>query len=80
MPAPRPRHARATPAPPKPKKKCLWPAPRPRRARATPAPLSCDPWGGILYLDKSCGSRSQKGDGRMQAPLPPPRPPGYRNL
>eukprot|EP00661_Eupelagonemidae_sp_cell13_P010239 gene10239-biopygen10809 len=39
MPAPRPRHARATPAPPKPKMACS-----PRHARATPAPLSCSPW------------------------------------
>eukprot|EP00661_Eupelagonemidae_sp_cell13_P012379 gene12379-biopygen6440 len=39
MPAPRPRHARATPAPPKPKM-----AYGPRHARAMPAPLSCDPW------------------------------------
>eukprot|EP00661_Eupelagonemidae_sp_cell13_P009321 gene9321-biopygen13757 len=42
MPAPRPRHARATPAPHKPNNG-LQPAPRPRHARATPASLSCDP-------------------------------------
>eukprot|EP00661_Eupelagonemidae_sp_cell13_P015083 gene15083-biopygen3647 len=40
MPAPRPRHARATPAPPKAKKKTMptaraTPAPCPRHARAT---------------------------------------------
>eukprot|EP00661_Eupelagonemidae_sp_cell13_P024967 gene24967-biopygen2960 len=34
MPAPRPRHARATPAPLIPNRS-LWPAPRPRHARAT---------------------------------------------
>eukprot|EP00661_Eupelagonemidae_sp_cell13_P024548 gene24548-biopygen1385 len=34
MPAPRPRHARATPAPLQ-AKHCLQPAPRPRHARAT---------------------------------------------
>eukprot|EP00661_Eupelagonemidae_sp_cell13_P024885 gene24885-biopygen2953 len=46
MPAPRPRHARATPAPPQ-AKKILQPAPRPRHANATPAPLSCSPRNGF---------------------------------
>eukprot|EP00661_Eupelagonemidae_sp_cell13_P022159 gene22159-biopygen13258 len=38
MPAPRPRHASATPAPPRAKKSYS-----PRHARAMPAPLSCSP-------------------------------------
>eukprot|EP00661_Eupelagonemidae_sp_cell13_P009350 gene9350-biopygen10723 len=59
MPAPRPRHARATPAPPKPKK---WPI-----ARATPAPLSCDPRN--IYA-----SEKQKGGTEADASRTHPQP------
>eukprot|EP00661_Eupelagonemidae_sp_cell13_P019599 gene19599-biopygen20538 len=54
-------HARATPAPPKPKN-AYKPATRPCHARATPAPASCDPWG------MSGGSRSPKECWAMPGP------------